>query len=236
MNRKRTISLLAALLVGVVVAGTGGSGANAATPAPGAANGTVASAITGAPSSTTSISGHTYRDGSTVFATGDTQLTVLPAAGPEPSDAQLQLSAPSITCNLNVQYVHGSTHVSGTINGVAVVTCTGGPAGSLLLHYSLIRVSPNPNQWAADDTSNVGASSLQNNRAVPCSEGPGDFRGWAMGVITPPPGYQLTGPAENKKYGAIQPVACGLSLAFASSAPVLAESTSVTFTRSDLVK
>lgn len=183
---------------------------------------------------TTTTAGVALDDGNTVFTTEQSQLTVLPATGPEPSAAELATLAGTISCGLDVQWVHGSTHVAGTINGVAVVTCTAA-AGSLTLHYSLIRVSPNYTQWGAGSVTNTGKPTIKNNRAVPCTQGPGEFRGWAQGVISPPAGYTLVGPATHAAYGDIKSVACGLSFAAESQASSPSETLSVTFVRSDLV-
>ena len=212
----KSIALLAALAFGTAVGGVTNDESNTSS----------------APPSVTITNGTTNDDGTTVFTTDQSQLTVLPAIGPQPSEAQLKLLAPSISCDLNVQNVHKSNHVSGSINGVAVVTCYGGVAGSLKLHYSLIRISPY-NQWAAGSVSNTMKSSIQNKRGIPCSEGPADFQGWAQGEIAPPPGYTLSGPAVSSKYGNTTPVACGVSLV-AENSDSPSEVTTVTFVRSDL--
>jgi hypothetical protein len=183
--------------------------------------------------STYQSQGTSTDDGSTVFSAGQTELTVRPAVAAPVAAQSDAARAPSIGCSLNVQNVHASSHVSGTINGVAVVSCTGA-AGSMVLHYSLIRVSPNNTQWGAGSKTNAGKSSIQNNRAVDCSEGPGEFQGWAQGEIAPPPGYELAGPATHSDYGPSNDVACGLSRS--GEDPGLSESMSVTFVRSDLVQ
>jgi hypothetical protein len=139
-----------------------------------------------------------------------------------------------IGCDLTVQHVHPSSHVSGTINGVASVSCTG-PTSSIVLHYSLIRTSPNPTQWGAGTkTSSFGATYLQNNRGVSCSAGPGNFRGWAQSTITAPPGYTLYGPATYSKYGTITSVACGVSFLAETNGSEGSAETAITFVRSDL--
>lgn len=181
----------------------------------------------------TSISGIQEDDGSSVFTSGHSEIRIAPASDSRPTSAELAGLTASITCNLNVEHVHASTHKSGTINGVATVKCTA-PAGRLALHYSLIRVSPRNTQWGAGSKSNVGQSSIQNNRAVPCSEGPGQFQGWAQGEISPPPGYVLTGPATHSDYGASLGVACGNAATDGDNSSALAESMTVTFVRSDL--
>ena len=63
--------------------------------------------------------------------------------------------------------------------------------------------------------------------------GPAQFRGWAQGVIAPPPGYTLTGPELTNAYGNITSVACGSS--FRADTDVTDdEFLSVTFVRNDL--
>lgn len=145
------------------------------------------------------------------------------------SRAETALLAPTITCNLNVQDPHGSTHVSGTINVVARVSC-GVPAARIRLQLSLFRVSPYKS-WAAPTLQKDNVAVLQNNRAVSCSEGPADFRGWAAGTITPPPGYQLSGSPQYERYGNLRPVACGL--AFAADTNDYSESLTFTFVRTE---
>ena len=192
-----------------------------------AANDAVSNSVT-----TYEVGGASASDGSTVFTTENAELTVLPSAEPQPSEADLSLMAPTFKCGLNVQNVHRSTHINGTINGVAVITCQV-PAGGLRLHYSLIRESPNYKQWAAPSVQNSGKKILQNNKGVSCSEGPADFRGWAQGELTPPAGYVLEGNAIQKGYGPLEGVACGVALM--SAAISEGETTTVTFVRSDLV-
>lgn len=168
-------------------------------------------------------------NGATTFETDTGSLAVLPASGPEPTN--LAALAPSIRCSLNVQNVHASSHVSGTINGVARIDCNG-PAGQLQIHYSLIRLSP-ATQWGGPSKTNGGYSSIQTNRAVPCDQGPAQFRGWAQGMIAPPPGYTLSGPASTNAYGNITGVACGgITRSTQDSAD---EVISVTFVRDDLL-
>jgi hypothetical protein len=184
--------------------------------------------------SITTIHGAADDDGNSVFVSGHSEIRIVPAPSAELAPAELAGLTASITCDLNVEHVHPSSHKSGTINGVATVNCTA-PAGSLTLHYSLIRVSPNNTQWGAGSLSNVGESSIQNNRAVPCSEGPGEFQGWAQGEISPPTGYELEGPATHSDYGASLGVACGDDVADDESSSAIVESMTVTFVRSDLV-
>ncbi|MBM7466086.1 hypothetical protein JOE67_001678 [Microbacterium esteraromaticum] len=134
-----------------------------------------------------------------------------------------------MTCKLNVQNPHGSTHVQGTINVVAVVSCDV-PAGRIRLQLSLFRVSPYAS-WAAPTLQKDGVKVLQNNKAVSCSEGPGDFRGWAAGTLTPPPGYQLSGSPTYERYGNLASVACGL--AFSADTSDYSETLTFKFVRTD---
>lgn len=164
-------------------------------------------------------------------------LVVLKASEAEQDPAELGLLAAAIRCDLNVQNVHGSTHVAGTINGIASINCTGA-AGSLQIHYSMIRLSPYA-QWAGPSRTNGGYSSITTNRATSCTEGRANFRGWAQGIIAPPPGYSLTGPAILNAYGNISYVECrGHTGPYSSTAPAIEGSgqISVTFVRNDLLE
>lgn len=217
MILKRCLAILAAVLFSTTIGVASASGSTTAATSPNEIAGVI--------------------DGkATVFETEQSELTILPATGPQPSDAELSPLAATISCGLNVQNVHSSTHINGTINGVATINCTG-TAGKLTLHYSLIRVSPNPTQWGAPSVTNTGRSSIQNNRAVSCNQGPGTFRGWAQGVIVPPAGYTLVGPATSSGYGNITSVVCGATrFAPGSNASESGETVTVTFVRSDLAR
>lgn len=186
-----------------------------------------------APPETSEIAAVVKEDGTAVFTGDQARVVVHPAKGPEPSVEELSTLQATITCNLNVQNVHGSTHFAGTINGVAKVTCTAAVA-QLKLHYSLIRVSPNNTQWAAGSVSNTGKATIQNNKAVNCSQGPGQFQGWAQGELVLPPGYVLVGSATESKYGLATQVRCGsvpVAMLDDASGGV---TTSLTLVRSDL--
>lgn len=167
--------------------------------------------------------------GATVFVTEESMLTIMPASGERPSGPDLETLAASISCTLNVQNVHGSTYESGTINGVARIECTRA-AGRLQIHYSLIRITPSK-QWAGLSRENSGWTFIQTNRAVDCSEGGANFRGWAQGIIAPPLGYTLVGPAIANAYGNITTVRCGTNGPVAEPAGA---TLTVTFLRDDL--
>jgi hypothetical protein len=172
-----------------------------------------------------------------LFVAENSSLTVLAPSEAEPISSELELLAASITCSLNVQNVHGSTHVAGTINGIASISCTR-VAGSLQIHYSMIRLSPYA-QWAGPSRTNGGHSSITTNRAIPCSEGRAAFRGWAQGIISPPPGYSLSGPASTNAYGNISYVECRNHTGPYGADPTSMEGSeriAVTFVRNDLLE
>lgn len=171
--------------------------------------------------------------GNQVFSTEATELTILPAEESTFTQAEYALLAPSIRCDLGVHHPHGSHHVTGTINGTASISCSGGNAGSLTIHYSLIRTAPNPTQWGGPTESNSGRNYISTNRGVSCKEGPGDFRGWGKSEIKPPPGYVLDTAPTYQKYGSILPIARGAASLSTQSESDLASLMTVTFVRED---
>ena len=195
------------------------------------------SAATALPIDSTTVSqlqGSEQENGAVVFTSEASQLTVLPAEERAVPAADLALLAPSIGCSLSVPWVHPSGHVAGNINGTAKIQCTGN-AAKLTLNYSLIRTSPNYKQWGAPAGLATNKAYVQTNRAVSCTEGPANFRGWAQGVIAPPPGYKLVTGATSSKYGDIKPIACG-SASFAALSEESGEATTeIQFVREDLV-
>lgn len=168
--------------------------------------------------------------GEVTFETEGSTLTVLPATQDAPED--LEAMASVISCDLLVHNVHGSSHVNGRINGQANIACNGA-MGKLQLHYSIIRLSDNM-QWAAPSKTNSGASSLKTQKDISCSQGYTNMRAWAQGVLTPPPGYTLVGPALAEKYGNTTFVACGPGI-LSDSANDTSDVLSVTFVRNDLL-
>ncbi len=96
-----------------------------------------------------------------------------------------------ITCNLNVQNPHNSTHVGGTINVVATIGCNV-PAASLSIAVTLWKSVCDPGcqqvpYGATGTNSNAGSASIQANSAAACTSG--DYFGVASGEIVSPPGY-----------------------------------------------
>lgn len=171
-------------------------------------------------------------NGNKVFRTETGELTILPAEKSTITQAESAQLAPIIRCDLGVHHPHDSGHVDGTINGTASIKCNAN-AGSLRIHYSLIRTSPNPTQWGGPTRSNTGMYYISTNKGVSCSEGPGYFRGWGMGEIAPPPGYTLDGPPTYKKYGSIVPVNCDAPSLATQPESDLASLMTVTFVRED---
>lgn len=192
-----------------------------------------AASVSESPAHVHEIDGRRLDDGVTVFSGENAELTVLPAVSDQLDYATGNELAASISCSLNVHNVHQSFHYPDTINGVATIECTGN-AGSLALHYSMIRVSPSNRQWGAPSVSNAGARSINNNRAISCSEGAANFQGWAQGQITPPPGYQLVGPPTHERWGNTTYVICKDSSEETGADSQLAERITVTFVRDDL--
>jgi hypothetical protein len=229
--KKRTMSLVA-FIGAITLSGACVQPAGAAVP----------SSLKPAPAQHDASPGSTHRKiagtpgpgGSVTFTTGDSGVVVQASNEPVPSADELTTLAASISCDMDVQNVHGSTHVSGTINEVVKVQCTG-VAGHIRLATEMYRLSPTYAKWTAGTKNQDNTSWLQNNVATSCSAGPGEFRGWGWGTITPPPGYTLVGPADYSKYGNITSVACGMSFA-ASSEPSLASRTTITFVRTDLAE
>lgn len=187
------------------------------------------------PTSTSEMSGIEQDDGSLVYTGEEAELTITPPEEGEQADIPAAAMQPTFGCSLNVQNVHPSAHYPGTINGVAIVDCNI-DAGSIALHYSLIRVSPNNQQWAAGSVSNSGESSLQTNRAVSCDQGPGDFQGWAQDEITAPAGYVLDGSPIREQWGNTSYVNCNSTTGSSVEEGELTERITVHFVRADLVE
>ncbi|QRY42348.1 hypothetical protein JVX92_15025 (plasmid) [Microbacterium hominis] len=120
-----------------------------------------------------------------------------------------------ISCAVQVQYAHGSTHVSGTINVVSTVKCTQSVM-ALKQTTALYKVG-GPSWWGTPGTS-VGSPSVQSNAATSCSQGPGEFYGAAVTQVTWPSGY--VGNVQSTSYGATTSVACGIAARVAAGEQV----------------
>jgi hypothetical protein len=87
-----------------------------------------------------------------------------------------------ITCVLRVDYPHNSSHVDGTVNTVAQVSCDS-PMTSLTLLLQLYYNGSVANSVIAE---NNGAASLTQNVAAPCI--PGGWQAHAETLVEFPPG------------------------------------------------
>jgi hypothetical protein len=97
----------------------------------------------------------------------------------------------TITCGLNVQNPHNSTHVPETINVVATINCNVA-AASLSLSVTLWKSFCDPQcqqepYGATGTAGNTGKASIQANSAGPCTSG--DYFGVASGEVVAPPGF-----------------------------------------------
>lgn len=90
----------------------------------------------------------------------------------------------TITCTLNVQNPHNSSHVAGTVNVVATITCDA-PVSALAINVGLyfngaLVASSGP-------VTNAGSAFIQGNAAVPCANG--TYTGGATGAVIFPAGF-----------------------------------------------
>ncbi|CAH0223944.1 hypothetical protein [Microbacterium foliorum] len=221
MKKHRAVRALAVALAGLAVMSTAS---------------TAAADTSGNSADDSVVFSEVQADGSTDFTTDSgLNVTVVPSdesAGPEARDATAR--ALQFSCNLTVNWPHGSHHVSGTINVVTRIQCDI-PAKKLRLATSLIRISPNAQWHQVPVPIKENSAWIQGNAAAPCSAGPASFRGWGWGTITAPPGYQLAGSPDYDKYGDIKPVACGVARSAEGQSGV-AERLTLTFVRSDLAE
>lgn len=111
------------------------------------------------------------------------------------------ISAGSITCTINVQDAHGSTHVNGTINVVSTVSCTA-PVAMLQQRTALYKVGGS--SWWGSQEVTYDVRTVQSNSATPCSQAPGSFYGAAVTDVVWPLGY--TGPTHASTYGKTYPI------------------------------
>jgi hypothetical protein len=107
-----------------------------------------------------------------------------------PSDGGASPNA-TYTCTLNVQRPHNSTHVGGTVNVVATISC-GIAVTRMNLQVTLYKVvyDPGCSQVPYGKTGSsvtYGNRTIQANSAAACSSG--DYFGQAYGSIQAPPGY-----------------------------------------------
>lgn len=162
---------------------------------------------------------------STLVPVGILLLSVVPASQASVAEASIVTGKPSsirfvntarpngispqgpsvIFCGLKTDYPHGSTHVSGTINVVARVTCDS-PVTSLGVTVRLLRSEVSKGDHYEY---NAGSASVSSNKAISClGNSPGNFRGDSNAAITPPPGYTPTYQVLYHSSPTV-PVACG---------------------------
>jgi hypothetical protein len=110
-----------------------------------------------------------------------------------------------ITCSIQVQHAHGSTHVTGTVNVVSTVTCTG-TVQVISQQTALYKVGGS--SWWGNTNTQANVSSLQTNASTSCAQSPGAFYGAAVTTITFPRGY-TPNPQHTDAYGATTNVVCG---------------------------
>lgn len=113
-------------------------------------------------------------------------------------------SASTITCTINVQYPHGSTHVSGTINVVSTVSCTA-PVPRIQQRTALYKSGGS--SWWGTPVDKNGVAAVQSNAATSCSQAPGQFYGVAVTTINFPAGYSPSTHTGNT-YGETRDVTC----------------------------
>lgn len=148
------------------------------------------------------------------------------------TDAQLSSLAATFTCSLKVNNPHGSTHVAGTINVVSTVNCQIN-AARIRLATDLYRLSPY-GKWVGTPKVVTNKNTVSSNAAAPCSAGPAEFTGRAVGTITAPPGYQLSGSPTLNMDGPQLGVACGTRRMAPITGDTGIETVEFTFIRTDL--
>jgi len=107
-------------------------------------------------------------------------------------------------CTIKANNPHASTHVNGTINGTATITC------SQTMQEIYLRVKlekSNGTTKLGTTTDEYGVSNAQGNAFVQCNQ-PGTYRVIAEYVLVAPPGYSPKRAASNIA-GSYKSVACG---------------------------
>ncbi|WP_162940150.1 hypothetical protein [Gryllotalpicola protaetiae] len=129
-------------------------------------------------------------------------------------------AAASITCTINVQNPHGSTHVSGTVNVVSTVSCTA-PVASITQQTALYKTTGN--SWWGTKVTKAATSSAQSNASASCTVAPGNFYGTAVTSIVWPPGF--SGPQPPSAYGNTTAVNCSTAQIVANSEGIISTET-----------
>ena len=123
--------------------------------------------------------------GSAPAATDSGPLSVTVAASPAAEEGARSAAAlaPVITCEIQAQNPHNSTHVPGTVNVVGTTRCDH-PVASILMRIVLYK---NGTPVASGISGRVVGASAQVNAATPCS--PGVYTGLVAFWIVFPPLY-----------------------------------------------
>lgn len=138
----------------------------------------------------------------TKAGTVTTKSSTITVSRTSSSNAVAQPSAGgSFTCSLNTDYAHSSTHVPGTVNVEATVSCQQ-PVSAINMTVTLNRDNTNV---SSNNCPNVGRSSLTCNAAELCHSG-ALYYGISSATITPPPGYTVN--RDLSSNGAQMPVFC----------------------------
>lgn len=130
-------------------------------------------------------------------------VVAVPASnsGPVAPDSTTAITS-TITCTAQIQYPHNSSHVPGTVNVVATVSCDA-PVTSINMTVNLYY---NAVQVASQSFSTAGSAFLQGNAAQdPCL--PGAYQGTASGTIVFPPGY-VPSPQSFDIASPVVPISC----------------------------
>jgi len=89
-----------------------------------------------------------------------------------------------ISCNLNVQNPHNSSHVNGFVNVVVTVTCTS-PVDAISLRAALYFEGGLVKD--SGSSTSTGVAFKQSNAARSCISG--SYTGWGSTIVQFPPGY-----------------------------------------------
>lgn len=133
---------------------------------------------------------------------------VLVAAGvavPTSANAATGPGGAVITCNVQLDYPHGSGHVGGTISSASRVKCSA-PVAEIYNKVTLLNVPRKTQATETDDRSNTAA--VQVVAAKACSEGPSTFKASQAVLVKFPAGFTPTPQIDNHSTPNVG-VACG---------------------------
>ena len=110
----------------------------------------------------------------------------------------------TIHCDLNVQYPHGSSHVSGTVNVQARTTC---PIVMKEIYIRTWLQKSTGGTWTGASQDRFNLSTLAANSATSCTNAPGSFRGYATTIVHAPAGWTPAS-RQHTVYGSWRYVSC----------------------------